>query len=144
MGWRKGSCSTCANARRNAGLGATSLSPVSLLCSCSFHASLYGCAQLDLFSHSKHTQLYQYGSKPFCILDDREVPILRTGPLVDPITGSRFAKWSDDRTQLNKLLSLYHTSLGTIPLWPRQRARLFNLLTTTPRSVAASPLHPST
>jgi hypothetical protein len=101
---------------------------------------------LTCFSHSKHTQPYQYDNKPFHIPDEGEVSILRSGPLVDLIMGFRFANWSDDRTLLNKLLSLYHTSLRTLSLRGRGSVpQFFNRLTTTPRSVkAANSLHRST
>jgi hypothetical protein len=70
---------------------------------------------LDLasFSHSKHAQPFQRDTKPFLILDDEEVSILRTGPL---ITCLRLANWSDDSTLLSKRLSLCHTSLRTLSL----------------------------
>ena len=139
---RKGFCATCAIGQRNTGSEQPRFLQSSLLYSYSFHVSQFDNAQPDLFlsfetfttvSVRQHFLPYPW-----------KMSILRTGPL---ITGLRLANWSDDRTLLNKLLSLYHTSIRTIRT-PSRRGRdsmpqsfIPLTTTTTSRSVANNPLH---
>jgi len=73
---------------------------------------LPGLTILDLACYSRpSSSSYQHDSKPFVVLRDEKVSILRGGPA---ITVLRVENWSDDTSVLDKLLNLYHPSLCTL------------------------------
>jgi hypothetical protein len=116
------------------------LRPLSFARAVSFFPNL---TTLDLacywYSHWKSTLTHQRDSKPFHILGDEEISMLRTGPLITVL-----ANRSDNRTLLNKL------SLSTLPPSVHYPLRgsgsalyiLPPLSTTTWPSVIATPAHP--
>lgn len=64
---------------------------------------------LPFYSRWKSTLMHQRDSKPFHILNDEQISMLRTSPLI----GVLLAHWSDDRPLFNKLLSLPYLPLYT-------------------------------
>ena len=84
--------------------------------------------------------MHQHDGKPFHLLDNEEISMLHTGPFIKVLLLVK--NWSDDRTLLNKLLSLYRTSLCTLSLCCSVLHILPPLTTTTPPSVIATPADP--